>query len=95
MKKRLISILVLACMVCSFMCACGAKEEITAEQAVSIVMDDLGAGVMIAGDPHVHAGTYKNKDCFNIYITVDGESWIYVISNYGEILVKGLGNHSH
>ena len=95
MKKRLFSIFVLLCLVCSLMCACDPKKEITANQAVSIVFQDLGNDVKNASDPHVHTGTYNNQDCYNVYISVNGEDWVYIISAEGEILSKGPGGHSH
>lgn len=95
MKKRLFCLIVLACLMCSILCACEPKEEITAEQAISVVLEDLGEDAQYAGNPHVHMGTYKNEECYNIYITVNNESWVYIISTDGEILAKGPGSHSH
>ncbi len=95
MNKRLFSIFVLVCLVCGLMCACETETEITTEQAVSIMLEDLGDDAENIGDPHIHTGTYENKNCYNIYITIDGESWVYVISTDGEILAKELGSHSH
>ncbi len=96
MKKRLIAILIFACILCGVMCACEPKKkEITADEAVTIVMEDLGKGMIDVGEPHVHSGKYGNQDCYNVYITVNGEPWVYVVSTYGIILHKGLSNHSH
>ena len=95
MKKRLIRMLALVCLVCIFMCACDSKEEITADQAVSIMMEDLGAEAGSVGEPHIHTGTFDNKDVYNIYISVSGESWVYIISADGEIIAKAPAEHSH
>ncbi len=95
MKKRLFSVLVLVCLVCSFMCACTPKEEITDAQAVSIVLEHLGEDAKDIATPHVHKGTHKNENCYNVYVTIDGESWVYIISMDGEILARGPGAHSH
>ena len=93
--KRLIVLLVLACTVCVMLCACQPKEEITAEEAVQIVMDDLGETAADAGPPHVHEGTYDGNPCYNIYITAGDLPFEYVVSIYGDILHKGFGSHSH
>lgn len=95
MRKRLLCLFLAVCMMCSILCACSGKK-ITAEEAVAIVMEDLGEGANVSGSPHVHTGTFENKDCYNIYLTVDNESWLYVITTGGEILAKGpSGGHSH
>ena len=95
MKKRLFSILALVCLVCSLLCACEKKEEITGDQAAAIVLEALGENAKNVGTPHVHPGTHNNKDCYNVYVTVDGESWVYIVSYDGEILAMGPGSHSH
>ena len=95
MKKRLFSILTLVCLVCSLLCACEKKEEITESQAASIVLEQLGVSAEDVGTPHVHKGTHNNEDCYNVYVTVDGESLVYIVSVYGEVLAMGPGGHSH
>ena len=95
MKKRVICLLVLAGIVCSFLCACASKENITAEQAVTVMLEDLGEDAAKAVNPHVHENTFNNEHVYNIYFTLDGESWVYVISVEGEIMAKGPGGHSH
>lgn len=95
MKKSLICFLVLVCLMCGMLCACETKEEITAEEALTILLEDLGDEATNVSNPHIHTGTYKNQECYNIYITKSGESWVYVISMDGKILTKGPGGHSH
>lgn len=95
MKKRLFCLFLAVCMMCSILCACSGKK-ITAEEAVAIMMEDLGSESATASDPHVHTGTFDGKDCYNIYFTKGGESWLYVISTDGEIIGQGpSGGHSH
>jgi hypothetical protein len=95
MTKRLFALLAVVCILCSMLCACQPKKEITSEEAVQIVMNDLGDKAENAGEPHVHNGTFENVACYDIYVTVDGLPFVYVISTEGEILHKGFGNHSH
>lgn len=94
MAKKLIAMLLLICLVSSMFVACKA-ERITQQEAYQIVLEDLGILAENADTPHIHAGTYDGKNCYNIYITVEGYSLIYVISDTGKILTKGPGEHSH
>lgn len=94
MTKRLIAILLLVCMVGGILCACKAKK-ITSDEALQIVLEDLGDLAPQAESPHIHTGTYNGKPCYSIYITVNGTSLAYVISETGDILSVGPGDHSH
>lgn len=94
MAKKWIAVLLLLCMVCGMLSGC--KEKITAQEAVAVVLSDLGEGVTPDSNPHVHEGTYDGKNCFNVFITVEGMSLVYVVSDTGKILTKGPGAaHSH
>ena len=66
-------------------------QGLDADVGLTVPLGDAGS----IGEPHVHTGTYEDQDCYNIYVTVDGEAWVYVISTDGEILTKGPGSHSH
>ena len=70
-------------------------KKIDEIEAYDIVLADLGESAALAESPHIHNATYDNKPCFNIYVTVNGVSLNYVISQTGEILYKGAGEHSH
>jgi len=91
--KKWIALLLLAAILCGMLAGCGKK--ITAEEAYQIVLDDLGAAASLAESPHVHEATYEDKPCFNIFVTVDGLSLQYIVSEGGKILHKGPGEHSH
>ena len=93
MAKKLIALLLLVCLLCSLLAGC--KSKITSEEALQIVMDDLGDAASLASSTHIHTGTHDGKPCFNIYVTVDGLPMAYVISDTGKILSKGAGDHSH
>ncbi len=93
MTKKIIALLLLICLAGSVFSAC--QKKIDEQQAYQIVLEDLGALATKAGTPHIHAGTYDEKPCYNIFITVDGLSLAYVISESGEILHKGPGEHNH
>ena len=97
--KTTIMILVLGCLLClvgAILLTCNnSKGKITSEQAVEVVLNDLGMTADQIGNPHVHEGTYENQACYNIYVTVNGQSLRYVVSTTGEILYHGEGEHSH
>lgn len=91
--KKWIAMLLLAALLCSVLAGC--KAKITAEEAYQIVLDDLGVAAALAETPHIHDATYENKPCFNIFVTVNGISLNYIVSQTGKILHKGPGEHSH
>ena len=92
--KKWIALALAACLLCSLLSGCGKK--ITAEEAYQIVLDDLGETLAATAEsPHVHEATYENKPCFNIFVTVNGVSMNYIVSETGKILHKGAGEHSH
>ena len=92
MVKRVIALLLL---VCIFGCLLGGcKNKITAEEAVQIVLTELGA-TKPDESPHVHNSTYNGKDCFNVFVTVNGSALVYIVSDTGEILAHGPSSHSH
>ena len=92
--KKWIALLLMACLLCSMLAGCGKK--ITAEEAYQIVLEDLGDILAATAEsPHIHEGTFENKPCFNIFVTVNGMSMQYIMSENGKILHKGAGEHSH
>ena len=94
MKKRIVATLLLVAMLVSLLAACG--KEITAEEAYQVVLDDLGETLAATAEtPHIHEATYDGKPCFNIFVTVNGMSMQYIVSQSGKILHKGPGEHSH
>ena len=93
--KKIIVALLLVCMICAGLCACQPGEKITEDEAVQVVMEDLGLLVNNVTETHVHEGTYNNKECYNVYVTVSGVPMTYVVSMSGQILHKGTGGHSH
>lgn len=98
MKKRMFAALLLACLLLGALTACDKDEALTADEAKQIVIDHSGADVRESSDVHVHLGENdKGEVCFNVYITVDGKSYTYVVhARTGEILSITEGSsHSH
>ena len=94
MTKKLIACLLLFCIFACLVSGCAKK--ITAQEAANLVIDSLDDGEQVSGAPHVHESTYGGKDCFNVFITVGEESFLYIVSNTGEILAHAPSEaHSH
>lgn len=92
--KKLLAILLVAALMCSGFAACG--KTLTADEAYQVVLTDLGDEADHAGEPHIHTGDFNGIQCYNIYVTVDGENYFYAVSMGGTILSKGTGAaHSH
>lgn len=95
--KTAILAIVLVCVICLaavILLTCN-NGVITSDEALEVVLNDLGKTEQEVGTPHIHEGTYENQSCYNIYVTVNGKSMTYVVSTTGEILHKGEGSHSH
>ena len=98
MLKRIAAIVLLVMMTLGLMTACTEeKEPISQAEAVAIVMEDLGIDNSDNPSIHVHEGEYKDKPCFNVYVTVGEISKTYVIAvNGGDIIgVMDGSGHSH
>lgn len=96
MMKRIFVLALLAVLTAGMLCAC-TDHYITDQQAAEVVFADLGVTMEDASSLHIHEGTYSGKDVFNVYITVDGHSYTYVVAcDGGEILkiTEGAG-HTH
>ena len=94
MTKKLIAYLLLFCIFACMLSGC--SKKITAQEAANIVIESLDEGAQVSGATHVHDSNYAGKACFNVFITVDGESFLYIVSDTGEILAHGPSDaHSH
>ena len=93
--KRFLSLILTVCMVCCLFGACAAKPDLTSQEAYQVVLDSLGDKADTAKDPHIHSGEYRGIPCYNIYVTVDGVSMLYVLSKTGDILHSAQASHSH
>ncbi len=93
MAKKWIALLLLACVLCGVLSGC--KQKITAQEAAQIVLAELGEDVQPDQAPHVHQATYRNEPCFNVFVTVDQQSFVYIVSDTGDILLSGPSDHQH
>jgi len=92
MAKKCIALLLLVCILGCMVSGC--KNKITAEEAAQIVLTELGT-VKPDGAPHVHPSNYNGKSCFNVFVTVAGNSLVYIVSDTGDILAHGPSEHQH
>ena len=94
MFKKVTALVLVICLLGLALCACS-KKTVSADEAWQIVLEDLGENADKAAEPHIHESTYKNKPCYNIFVTVGKESLVYIVTEKGEIVHRGIGGHSH
>lgn len=83
MKKRIISLLLVAVLALTLFAACG-KKTITTEKAQQIALETVG--LKTAHHIHVDVQEYENKPCFVVHIS-EGEQEFYVyVSQTGEVV---------
>lgn len=96
MNKRIIAILLLACMTLALLAACGFNKAIDDKKAVEIALKDLGITEDQAESIDAHVGTQDEVAGYNVYITYNKEHFSYFINGKtGEIMHKGNEAHSH
>ena len=94
MKKRLLSLAVLLCMLVTLLAACGGGP-ISKEKAQSIALKDMGVSASDA-TVHVHVGEHNGEPCYSVYVTANGKTMEYLIdSESGEILEVRESDHKH
>ena len=95
MAKRIIAMVLLACMALTLLAACNTNKAIDAEKAKEIALKDMGIKEDQA-EVHVHITEHEGVASFSVYITYEGAQTEYIIhGKTGEILHKGAASHSH
>ena len=97
MLKKILTVVLLACLVAALFCGCDEQKSITDQEAAFAVLEEMGISMEDTDSLHIHEGAYNGKDVFNVYITVGGHSYTYVVSAAdGAILsvTEGAG-HAH
>ena len=83
MKKRIISLLLVAVLALTLFAACG-KKTVTIEKAQQIALQEVG--LTTAHHIHVDVQEYAEKPCYVVHIS-EGEQEFYVyVSQTGEVL---------
>jgi uncharacterized membrane protein YkoI len=99
MTKRIISLFVIAMLLMGLMgLMAGCKDDgpLTPEEAMEIVMEDMGIDQSDVDSIDTHVTTVNGVACYVVYITVDGEHMQYLIDGVsGEILTKEETDTGH
>lgn len=95
MTKRIIAMVLLACMALTLLAACNTNKAIDSDEAKKIALQDMGIKENQA-EVHVHITDYEGVASFSVYVTYEGAQTEYIIhGKTGEILHKGAASHSH
>lgn len=98
MKKRILAILLLAAVLMGALAACSSNELLTEDEVKKIVTDHACADGATASNVDFHGigETEDGQVCFQVYITVNGKTFLYQVhATSGEILSVAESNHSH
>ena len=98
MLKKSIAVFLLVAILGGMFVACDDQTKgITGDKAVEIALADLGISSNEVDSVHIHEGIHDKQVCYNVYITVDGESLTYVVNKLnGDILdIQEGAAHSH
>ncbi len=98
MKKRILAILLLAAVLMGALAACSSNELLTEDEVKKIVTDHACADGAKATSVDFHGigETEDGQVCFQVYITVNGKTFLYQVhATSGEILSVAESNHSH
>lgn len=89
MKRRIISLFVLAAMLLCLLAACDSNsaKTITQDEAKTIALEEVGLSEKDVDDIHVHIGNIGDTVCYNIHITVgDQEYEVAINAATGEVV---------
>lgn len=98
MKKRIFAMLLLVVMLMGALAACSSNELLTEDEVKKIVTDHACADGAKATSVDFHGigETEDGQVCFQVYITVNGKTFLYQVhATSGEILSVAESNHSH
>lgn len=99
MKKRIFAMLLLVTVLLGALAACSSGDELLTEDEVKkIVTDHACADGSTASSVDFHGigETQDGQVCFQVYITVNGKTFLYQVhATSGEILSFAESNHSH
>ena len=97
MLKKIVIAILLVSLVGALFCGCEEQKSITDQQAAFAVLEEMGITMEDTDSLHIHEGTYNGVAVFNVYITVDGHSYTYVVSAADATILnvtEGAG-HTH
>lgn len=91
--KKLIAFVLVLTLALGLLAGCGNKV-ITQEEAMKIVAKDLGVSVNDLGSAHIHIAS-GDVPGYNIYVTVDGHNYDYLVSADGQIISHSEVEQGH
>ena len=96
MNRRIVAVLMLALLVLGLFAGCQEESEvISQEDAVAVVLEELGK-TEDEVTAHVHVTTHEGMPCWGVYVTVDGQTYLYAVHcETAEILSVQKSDHSH
>ena len=98
MKKRVFAVFMLAVLLLGVLAACQKNGTLSEDEVKKIVTDHACADGSVASSVDFH-GILETEDgqvCFQVYITVNGTTYLYQVhATSGEILSVTESNHSH
>lgn len=87
MKKRIVALVILACLSLTLFAACGKKNTtITTEEAQKIALKEIGMTAEQVDDIHVHATQYEGVACYQMHITAGDDVFYVYIDQTGNVL---------
>jgi uncharacterized membrane protein YkoI len=92
MKKRIVSLLLLAVFAIGILAACGKSSALTPEQAQKAALEHLEISQKDVTDVHTHVVTENGNPCYSIHVsTADGEHTVLIHAGTGEVLSSADG----
>lgn len=96
MKKRIITILVLAALLLGIFTACdNGTDVLTSEQAQAIALEQAGLTKDQATDIHTHIVTENGIPCYNVHISSTEGDYTYLIAAADGTVISGGEGSGH
>lgn len=96
MKKRIITVLVLAALLLSIFTACGnGTDVLTSEDAQAVALEQAGLTKNQATDIHTHIVTENGIPCYNVHISSTKGDYTYLIAAEDGTVISGGEGSGH
>lgn len=96
MKKRMITLFVLAALLLSVFTACGNKTDVlTSEDAQAVALEQAGLTEDDITDIHTHIVTEDGIPCYNVHISSEKGDFVYLIAAADGTVISGGEGSGH
>ena len=85
MKKRIITLAVVAALAVTLFAACG-KKTVTVAQAQEIALKELNKTAAQVDDIHYHMAEIDGTACYEIHITIGDENHYVYVDSTGKVV---------